>query len=130
MPTVSSEGRKYWQSSKKYRRHSKPNMKFYNSTSWRKLRALKIATDPLCEVCLENGVLSDGKYVDHPQRINEGGDLLPDISELKTLCPSCDARKRQKESRKVGGVESCAQETSTTQPQAPKHVVNVSSKGG
>jgi len=131
MPTIESNGRRYWQSQpNEYRSHKAPNMAFYNSTAWRKLRALKIETDPLCELCLLDGVLSEGKYVDHTHRINKGGRLLPGLDELKTLCVTCDARKRQKESREVGGAISCDAQTSTTQPKSKRHAVNVLGKGG
>ena len=32
--------------------------KIYMSTRWRKLRDLKIKNDPLCEMCLEDGVVT------------------------------------------------------------------------
>lgn len=79
------------------------NQKFYNSTPWRKLRALKISLQPTCEECLQNGIVKDATgrngVIDHITPINEGGAPLA-IENLRTLCNACHNSKSGKERHK------------------------------
>lgn len=126
MPTIESEGRKYWQSSKDYQLHRSRNMSFYNSTAWRKLRDKFIRDNPFCMVCLEKKRMVPSYYVDHKRRINEGGAML-DEANLQTLCKKCDAQKRQHER---GGCKSRKENHTTTQPYTYLRGVKVWGKGG
>ena len=76
-----------------YRHH---NTEFYQSTSWRKLRALKLEQAPMCEECLKAGRLTPAQMVDHIVPINKGGAPL-DIENLQSLCNACHARKSAKD---------------------------------
>lgn len=57
---------------------------------WRKVRAIKMATTPLCERCEKQGRTRAGDMVHHIQPLNEGGARL-DMDNLQTLCNPCHA---------------------------------------
>ncbi len=102
MPTIKKSVRRPWQPERKAqegRIHS--NTKFYQSPAWRKLRALKLEQNPLCEQC----GMKSAKVADHITPINQGGEPL-DINNLQSLCHTCHncksgreahTRKHQKE---------------------------------
>jgi len=64
----------------------------YNTARWRRLRALKLATDPLCEVH-PDGRLVPADTVDHNISIAAGGDPFPALDGLTSMCVSCHSRK-------------------------------------
>lgn len=66
--------------------------RFYNSPTWRALRAQHLSREPLCRSCG-----AKGRDVDHKVPINQGGKRT-DPNNLQTLCQSCHNRKRQRES--------------------------------
>jgi 5-methylcytosine-specific restriction endonuclease McrA len=68
-----------------YSRRTTTNTSFYNSWPWRKLRKRFIETNPNCKKCEDEGVVNEGKYIDHIQRIEDGGDKT-DENNLQTLC--------------------------------------------
>lgn len=76
-----------------------PNTKFYQSTAWRKLRAVKLEQDPLCEECLKKGVQNPAQVADHILAINQGGEML-DINNLQSLCHVCHNKKSGIEAHK------------------------------
>ncbi|MBQ3186727.1 MAG: HNH endonuclease [Alistipes sp.] len=76
-----------------YRHH---NTEFYQSTAWRKLRAVKLEQEPMCEECLKVGRLTPAQMVDHIVPINKGGAGL-DMDNLQSLCNACHARKSAKD---------------------------------
>lgn len=73
-----------------------PNNKFYQSTAWRELRALKIEQSPLCEECQRKGITTLAQVVDHIVPISKGGAKL-DIENLQSLCNPCHNSKSGKE---------------------------------
>lgn len=93
MPTIKKSQHRPWLPKHKpfegYKHH---NTEFYQSTPWRKLRALKLKENPLCEECEQNGVLSPAQMVDHIVPINKGGAPL-DMANLQSLCNACHAKK-------------------------------------
>lgn len=102
MPVIKKSVRRPWQVVRKPqegRQHA--NTKFYQSTEWRKLRAVKLDEQPLCEECLRNRKLVKAQMVDHIVPINKGGAPL-DIENLQSLCNPChnskSARERHKKS--------------------------------
>lgn len=68
-----------------YGRRSQDNQKFYNGRPWRKVRKAFIDKHPLCVKCKEEGKSVAAKYVDHIQRIEDGGDKLNE-ENLQSLC--------------------------------------------
>ncbi len=93
MPMIKKRTQRPWQPKRKpfegYRHH---NTEFYQSTAWRKLRALKLEQEPMFEESLKAGRLIPAKMVDHIIPINKGGASL-DIDTLQSLCNVCHARK-------------------------------------
>nr|DAO74578.1 MAG TPA: HNH endonuclease [Caudoviricetes sp.] len=97
MPTLKKTCRRPWQPKhdlQSGRRHS--NTEFYRSTAWRKLRAVKLEQQPLCEECLKHGRHTPAQIVDHIVPINEGGASL-DLVNLQSLCHACHNRKSGRE---------------------------------
>ena len=72
------------------------NTAFYQSTAWRKLRAVKLAREPMCEECARQGRATPAQMVDHIVPINKGGAPL-DVDNLQSLCNACHARKSAKD---------------------------------
>ena len=97
MPTIKKRIHRPWQPKREafggFRHH---NTEFYQSTPWRKLRALKLEQEPMCEECLKAGRLTPAQMVDHIVPINKGGTSL-DIENLQSLCNACHARKSAKD---------------------------------
>ena len=57
--------------------------------AWRKLRASKLAADPLCAWCLAEGILTAANTVDHIEPISERPDLRMVWSNLRSGCKPC-----------------------------------------
>ncbi|MGG7565987.1 HNH endonuclease signature motif containing protein [Rhodovulum sp. DZ06] len=74
----------------------------YNTAAWKKLRLVKLATNPLCEVCAKRDRLAAASHVDHIVAINQGGEAFPELSGLMSMCPSCHSIKTQAKDRKGG----------------------------
>lgn len=64
----------------------------YNSKQWRKLRAAKRATDPLCEICKAEGRTTPAECVDHIIPTKQGGDPWA-WDNLQSLCRPCHYKK-------------------------------------
>lgn len=62
--------------------------KFYNSSTWKRIRRVKLGQNPVCEICERN----PASNVDHIKAINNGGDPV-DSDNLQSLCHSCHSRK-------------------------------------
>jgi len=54
---------------------------------WRRIRARKLQTDPLCERCLKNGRTTSATEVHHVTPRSLGGDHSP--SNLMSICTPC-----------------------------------------
>ncbi|WP_192820185.1 HNH endonuclease [Rufibacter sp. LB8] len=76
------------------------NSKFYTSTAWRKLRARKLANDPLCTHCQKKGIITLGSDIDHVLSIAKRPDLKLDYDNLQTLCKSCHSIKTSSENKR------------------------------
>lgn len=73
-------------------RHQKKGDPFYWSPEWRKVRAIKLRKDPLCEDCFEEGRVTPAKLVDHVKERKDGGAPLK-LENLKSQCYKCHAVK-------------------------------------
>ena len=69
-------------------RMDKAEQGLYQSAQWRKLRALKLARDPLCEPCLKADWIKPAELVHHRQPIKQGGDPFA-WDNLESICVSC-----------------------------------------
>ncbi len=70
-------------------RKDTPENRFYDSVAWQRLRRLKLNQDPLCEQCLSRGVTKAAYMVHHKVPIKGGGEWLPPIEGLESLCLPC-----------------------------------------
>ena len=83
---------------KDYNRHIKQNRTdkdiapFYKSKEWKRLRLMKLAANPLCEPCEKAGRVTIATIVHHIEEIRDGGDRLPTLEELESVCLSCHSR--------------------------------------
>lgn len=74
----------------------------YNLSTWKKLRALKLADQPLCEPCERRGIPTPARHVDHKVSMASGGDPFPPLSGLMAMCPSCHSIKTAAKDRRGG----------------------------
>ena len=89
--------------------------KIYNTKAWRKLREAHLFQHPLCENCLEKGIINDGSMnggtpgdleVHHKRPISDGVDIEEmktiayDPWNLKTLCQKCHTEEHKRLRRK------------------------------
>jgi len=78
----------------------------YNSTRWRKLRTIKIANDPLCEVCLSKDIITAAEQVHHIHRFSDSTtedekiSLAFDYDNLMSICSKCHTEIHAKERSK------------------------------
>ena len=97
MPKLKRSVHRPWQPKREafggYRHH---NTEFYQSAPWRRLRAVKLEQNPMCEECERNGRYTPAQMVDHIVPINKGGGAL-DLNNLQSLCNACHARKSAKD---------------------------------
>ena len=66
--------------------------KFYQSKEWRALRKYKIELNPLCEICIPLGKLTEATQVHHKMALERFPTLGLDINNLQSLCHSCHSR--------------------------------------
>ena len=66
--------------------HEKYNS-FYQSSEWKALRWQKFCDcNGLCELCLKNGIIREGKEVHHIEPISENWDKRLEYDNLLLLC--------------------------------------------
>ena len=66
------------------------------SARWRKVRAMKLRRDPLCQDCEDHGVVA-ATQVHHLQPLAKRPDLAFDFRNLRSLCTTCHAKREAKE---------------------------------
>lgn len=62
---------------------------FYNSTRWKKLRALKLRIDPLCEHCLKHDRTTAAKHAHHIKKVRTHWNLRFALRNLMSVCGPC-----------------------------------------
>ena len=93
MPDSPSPKKRPWLTGSGFARGRKSqNSKFYESTAWRKLRAMFIRTNPVCIECGRTGAV-----VDHIVRVNDDPDRALEWSNLQTMCHRCHNAKSGRE---------------------------------
>ncbi len=95
MPTLSKPSK---QKSRTFNRADR--QKVYQSAKWKQLRQAKLMADPLCEVCLVNGIIKPAIDVHHIDSfMNYTGSkrlqLAYDYGNLQSLCKECHAKLHQ-----------------------------------
>lgn len=73
-------------------RYQKPSSGFYHSSTWKNIRAAKLAKDPYCECDKCQGKKIKAEMVDHIKRIEDGGSPT-DMSNLQSMTNNCHHRK-------------------------------------
>jgi 5-methylcytosine-specific restriction protein A len=71
-----------------------------SSARWRKVRALKLARDPLCEDCKARGVLKTATQVHHLEGLAQRPDLAFVFENLRSICSTCHAKREAQERRR------------------------------
>lgn len=71
--------------------------KIYHSTKWQKLRSAKLLTDPLCEMCLQNDIITPAEDIHHKDSfMNYTGNTRLykafDFSNLMSICKECHGK--------------------------------------
>ena len=92
---------------KRYDRNQrdKKAKKFYQSSTWRKVRNRYIKNNPLCEHCKKRGRTEIADEVDHiiPIQVDWSKRLSSD--NLQSLCHSCHMKKTARDREKYEGLE-------------------------
>jgi 5-methylcytosine-specific restriction protein A len=85
----------------RYNRNARdPEMqKLYESADWRRLRAIYLKRNPLCEVCYAKSRIMPAVICDHKVEIKDGGAKL-DMENVTAMCPSCHNKKTAQERAK------------------------------
>ncbi len=69
------------------------DQRFYNSTRWKRARAVKLGREPLCEEHLKQKRTVVATQVHHKISRKERPDLAYDIDNLESLCVSCHSKE-------------------------------------
>lgn len=99
MPTVNKKQKKQpWSIVAKafQRSRFKDDSKLYNSIQWRKDSKAHKEENPLCAICLLEGMAIEAVVSDHIIPINEGGEVWS-WDNRQALCLACHAIKSRKE---------------------------------
>lgn len=70
---------------------------FYVSAPWRRLRALHLQANPLCDECERHGLTEPAYVVDHIVERSDDPSRELDPDNLRSLCASCHNRKTANE---------------------------------
>ena len=97
MPIFPKETPKPWIHKQAFENTANP---FYHTPAWRKVRKAYITRHPLCAECERNGVIKQGKVVDHITPIRLGGAQF-NWSNLQTLCEKCHNAKSGREAHQT-----------------------------
>lgn len=91
MPTINKPKRK----PKNLTFNEKVRKEIYATSKWRKLREAKLIQNPLCEICLQNNIITSGIDVHHITSFVSVTDQLRrlelayNFDNLQTLCKIC-----------------------------------------
>jgi len=74
--------------------------------TWKKVRKIKLAINPLCEECLKAGIVKQAEEVHHIKPVADYPELRLAIDNLQSLCKTCHNKKtaEEKKNRKKDGV--------------------------
>lgn len=66
---------------------------FYGSARWQRIRKMKLAANPYCEVCNRR----PAQHVHHLKKARDEETLRYAIENLQSICPWCHAKETQAE---------------------------------
>lgn len=95
MPTIHKPSRRPRDKGNAY---AAERRRIYNSERWRKLRKLKFANDPLCEMCKKEGRITPAEDIHHIKSFmtastpEERYRLAYDYTNLMSVCKKCHQR--------------------------------------
>lgn len=64
-------------------------MKFYNTKDWKQARLQQLTRQPLCEMCLLNGITTQATVVHHIKDTKTNWDDRLTESNLESICKPC-----------------------------------------
>jgi 5-methylcytosine-specific restriction endonuclease McrA len=70
--------------------------RFYASVRWRRFRRLYLFDHPMCEECLERGVIVPAVIVHHVKERLDRPDLAYEESNMRALCSPCHTRHHKR----------------------------------
>lgn len=76
---------------------SAPRLKWYGLKVWKDLRAIRLAAEPLCRCCKQQGRLTPGNTVDHITPHRGDWALFTGYSNTQTLCRVCHSVGKQRD---------------------------------
>ena len=103
MPTLNTkEPRRPWKMKEKPKNSPERDQIYkevYGTRRWRRLRAIQLARQPLCQECEKVGRVTPATVADHKTPIRQGGEKWS-IDNLQSLCARCHQAKTNKEQKK------------------------------
>lgn len=99
LPEKKKVFKKYYHSVK---RDNEIHKAVYNTLNWKKLRLEYLIVHPLCEVCIEDGIIESAIDVHHKTPISQGSDIIEkrtlgfDWNNLKSVCKECHKKEHNK----------------------------------
>ena len=73
--------------------------KFHNTSTWRRLRALKLAQTPCCEIHLMKGVTRAASEVHHLLKVDDFPEEALNMMYLQSVCSECHDQITGRESQ-------------------------------
>ena len=83
-------------SNDKERRKRHPWRGWYKLAAWKKIRARRLASDPLCVMCLAEGKTTAASVVDHIEPHRGNRDLFFSYANTQSLCETHHNRDKQR----------------------------------
>lgn len=84
---------------KRYEHHFHNGKNIYKTARWTTLRASQLRLSPVCELCIQYGVVTEATVADHIIEVKDGGEIW-NIDNLQSVCVACHNRKTGQEKRK------------------------------
>lgn len=100
MATRPTKANPYWlkpKSSKAFGRKLNDSTHLYKTKHWKLVRSMVLASEPICQLCILDGRITEATVVDHIVPIRLGGSF-DDRNNLQSLCERCHNSKTAKES--------------------------------
>jgi 5-methylcytosine-specific restriction protein A len=95
MPTINKIQRKTKSTERKETDMRKLRQKAYQTTKWRKIREVYMHEHPICERCIQKGIVTPAEDIHHIISPFKGGQInwekLFDYENLMALCKECHA---------------------------------------
>lgn len=110
MPTIKSRVKRR---TPQHDTQRKERMTIYNTARWRRLRALKLKDQPLCEVCLSRGVVRQADEVHHLDSFMRYDSKAEQTAKaysydnLQSICKQCHQQEHHGKRHEAGFTAKC-----------------------